>query len=496
MVNATEIIESDSIGIVGAGLVGSLLSCYLSKDGYKSSVYEWRDDMRKRKPGVGRSINLAISARGLNALNGIGLQDAVKDFCIPMEGRVMHSRAGELSFQPYGVKAEDGIFSVSRNQLNKVLMDSAEASGLVKFEFNKRIETDPDLTTLSVTGGVEGDQMDGVTGEMPKYTHQTRHSMVFATDGAGSVIRSEMMNKEGSACEITKPDFAYKELTIPPGPDGTYIIEKHALHIWPRGSYMIIALPNMDGSFTCTLFMPMFGEKSFDALKTGEDVLAFFKEDFADLMALIGEKDLVESFFKNRMGQMVSIKCEPWSFEDKVLLMGDSAHSIVPFFGQGMNAGFEDVITFAEMYRKAIKDAAAIAADGAVTKAATDVSTVFNTAFLENYWLARKPQTDAIADMAFENYIEMREKVGDPVFLMKKAVESQLLKRFPGKYASRYSLVTFSTSPYAAALAAGNMGNEILEELCHGITNVEEVNWELAEQLVTTKFLPVMEMCA
>jgi kynurenine 3-monooxygenase len=176
---------------------------------------------------------------------------------------------------------------------------------------------------------------------------------------------------------------------------------------------------------------------------------------------------------------------------------GDSAHSIVPFFGQGMNAGFEDVITFAEMYRKAIADkAVADAADGAVTKAATDVATVFNTDFLEKYWLARKPQTDAIADMAFENYIEMREKVGDPVFLMKKAVESQLLKRFPGKYASRYSLVTFSTSPYAAALAAGNMGNEILEELCHGITNVEEVNWELAEKLVTTKFLPIMEMCA
>jgi len=421
--------------VIGAGLVGSLLSIFLAKRGHKVTVYERRPDMRRERIAAGRSINLAISTRGLHALNLVGLEHEVLKRAIPMRGRMMHSPAGELTFQRYGRDDSQYINSISRGDLNKILITAAENTGNVKVEFNHPIE---DPRTLD-------------------------EPIVFGADGSGSAARRALSaNPEFNSVE-TNLDHGYKELAIAPGPGGTHRLERNALHIWPRGTYMLIALPNFDGSFTCTLFLPFKGPVSFDALKTGIEVSAFFREHFSDALPLI--ETLENAFFTNPTGQMVTVKCGPWNQDDRALLLGDAAHAIVPFFGQGMNCGFEDCEVLDALLDRHSDRAEAFSA----------------------FFASRKPNCDAIADMAVENFVEMRDKVADKHFLLEKAVEHMLQEKFPDRYIPRYALVTFSRVPYKFAYDVGIAQAGILAELCHDLYAPEEVDLIRAEKLINER---------
>jgi kynurenine 3-monooxygenase len=418
--------------VVGAGLVGSLLSIFLARHGHRLTVYERRGDMRRESITAGRSINLAISTRGLHALKLVGLEDEVLKRATPMRGRMMHSPTGELTFQRYGRDDSEYINSISRGDLNKILMTAAESTGRVKIEFNHAIE---DPSGLDVP-------------------------MVFGADGSGSAMRHALAAHENFTSTESYLDHGYKELAIPAGAGGTHQIERNALHIWPRGTYMLIALPNFDGSFTCTLFLPFKGPVSFEALKTGTDVTAFFLEHFPDAVPLM--ESLEEKFFTNPTGHMVTVKCEPWNDGSRTLLLGDAAHAIVPFFGQGMNCGFEDCEVL----------------DGLLERH-SDHAEAF-----EKFFTSRKPNCDAIADMAVENFIEMRDKVADKHFLLEKAVEHILQENFPDRYIPRYALVTFSRVPYKFAYDAGVAQAGILKELCHDLIKPEDVDLDKAAKLI------------
>ncbi len=328
--------RSSEIAIVGAGLVGSLLSIYLARRGFQVDIYERRPDMRKEQISAGRSINLAVSTRGLLALRNVGLEEEVLRYAVPMRGRMIHAKDGALTFQRYGKDDSEYINSISRGSLNKLLMTHAEATNQVKIHFNhKATGADLDKGELFIENSESATPSITVAADM-----------ILAADGAASPIRDDLVKREGYKSSEDYLDYAYKELVIPAGKDGSYQMEKNALHIWPRGTYMLIALPNFDGSYTCTLFLPWKGELSFESLKTPADVEKFFAEQFSDAVPLID--DLTGTFFSNPTGHMVTVKCEPWSFEERALLLGDAAHAIVPFFGQGMNCGFEDLTVLAD----------------------------------------------------------------------------------------------------------------------------------------------------
>lgn len=419
-------VTSEKIAVVGTGPVGSLLSLALAKRGFSVEAFERRPDMRTNQIAAGRSINLAVSVRGFHALQEVGLEKPVLEKAIAMRGRLMHSVSGELTFQRYGMDDSECIYSASRGELNKLLMTHAEATGRVRIHFDHKVEGIPD------------------------FAH------VIGTDGSASAMR-RVMQVPAQEDEL---DYGYKELEIAPGPGGSFRMEKHALHIWPRGTFMLIALPNLEGSFTCTLFLPHHGCLSFDQMTTPSEVEAFFEKHFPDALALL--PDLAEQFFENPVGHMPRVKCFPWNQGGKVLLMGDAAHAIVPFFGQGMNCGFEDVSVFMGMLDKA-----------------RDWETLF-----AEFGKSRKPNADAIADMAVENFLEMRDRVGDPKFLLEKEVEKVLQKEFPDHYRSRYSMVTFSRLPYREALLRGQANDRILAELCRGIQSATEVDLAKAKSLV------------
>jgi kynurenine 3-monooxygenase len=429
--------EKPETAIIGAGLVGTLLSIFLARRGYGVTIHERLPDMRRESIAAGRSINLAISTRGLHALNLVGLEEVVLKRAIPMRGRMVHSPKGELTFQRYGLDDSQYINSISRGDLNKILMTAAEDTGRVKIDFNHRVE---DVFALDVP-------------------------IVFGADGSGSVVRRALMANPRFTLTEDHLDHGYKELAIPAGPGGMHRLERNALHIWPRGTYMLIALPNFDGSFTCTLFLPFKGPVSFEALRTGADVSAFFSEHFADALPLI--ESLEETFFANPTGHMVTVKCGPWNDGGHTLLLGDAAHAIVPFFGQGMNCGFEDCEVL----------------EGLLDRY-SDRAEAFST-----FFTARKPNCDAIADMAVENFIEMRDKVADRRFLLEKAVEHILQEQFPGRYVPRYSLVTFSRVPYKFAYDAGVAQAGILAELCRDLERPEDVDLRHAEKLINERLL-------
>jgi kynurenine 3-monooxygenase len=421
--------------VVGAGLVGSLLSIFLARRGHRVTVYERRPDMRRESIAAGRSINLAISTRGLHALHLVGLEDEVLQRATPMRGRMMHSPTGELTFQRYGRDDSEYINSISRGDLNKILMNAAEKTGRVKIEFNHAVE---DLSALDAP-------------------------VIFGADGSGSAVRRALVVEPRFSNVESYLEHGYKELSIPPGPGGTHRLERNALHIWPRGTYMLIALPNFDGSFTCTLFLPFKGPVSFEAIKTGTDVSSFFAEHFADALPLI--EGLEEQFFIHPTGHMVTVKCAPWNDGSRTLLLGDAAHAIVPFFGQGMNCGFEDC----EVLDRVLDQH-------------SDRAEAFSL-----FFAARKPNCDAIADMAVENFIEMRDKVADKHFLLEKAVEHILQEKFPDRYVPRYSLVTFSRVSYKFAYDVGVVQARILAELCHNLARPEDVDLQKAEQLINER---------
>lgn len=430
--------------IIGAGLVGSLLSLYLAKRGYKVNIYERRPDMRKDAISAGRSINLALSDRGFRGLEGVGLADEIRKTGIPMYGRVIHQTNGEVVFQPYG-KDNQAIYSVSRGGLNIALMNFAESHSNVKIHFHQRCN-DVDLDSNKVF-------MEDVRNGK-KY--EVDADLIFSADGAFSAVRYTMQKTDRFEYSQHFLEHGYKELTIPAGPNGEFLLDKNALHIWPRNSYMLIALPNPDGSFTCTLFFPYKGEQSFESLKTEEDVLRFFKNDFPDAVPLM--PTLVPDFFNNPTGSLVTIKCFPWTHQHKMMMMGDAAHAIVPFFGQGMNSGFEDCTYLGQLMDEFSDDWSKI---------------------MPAFEQVRKPNTDAIAELAYENFIEMRDKVADSRFLLRKKIEKYINERYPDKFIPKYSMVTFSDMPYSEAFNTGKKQDEFFNQVM-SIEHLEKV-WETEE---------------
>lgn len=432
------------MNVVGAGLVGSLFSIYLAKRGHNVTVFERRQDMRKANISAGRSINLALSDRGWKALDGIGIGDEIRKIAIPMYGRVMHDEKGNLSYQQYG-KESQAIYSVSRGELNCKLMDLAEKQPNVSICFNERC-LDVDLENNEIhLENTESGQKRKVFGDR-----------IFGTDGAFSAVRHRMMMNDRFDYSQTYLKHGYKELTIPANADGSWKIEKNALHIWPRGEFMLIALPNADGSFTCTLFFPFEGDKSFESIKTESDLLNFFNKVFPDAVPLM--PTLVEDYFKNPTSSLALIKCAPWNYMDKVLLLGDASHAIVPFYGQGMNSGFEDCTVL----------------QGLFDQYENDWKTIF-----EEFSDKRKPDTEAIAELALRNFIEMRDLVGDPKFLLRKKIEAKFSQKYPDKWLPLYSMVTFSDIPYSVALKEGDRQEQIMQKVM-ALSGIEQ-KWESEE---------------
>jgi kynurenine 3-monooxygenase len=446
----------DKVVVVGEGLVGSLLAAILARKGLSVEVFERRADMRKEKVSAGRSINLALSTRGLHALAELGLDRKVLTQAIPMFRRVMHAQSGALSFQPYGKDDSEHINSISRAWLNAVLMDEAEKSPAVRINFKRKaVGADFSKGILHVentdTGTIE----------------EIAAEVVIGADGSGSAIRQELAARPGYDSSSQSLKHGYKELCLPARAgegDARFQLEKNALHIWPRGTYMLIALPNWDGSFTCTLFLPFEGPLSFESLDSPEAVMDFFRIQFPDAVPLI--PDLTEQFFANPVGAMTMVKCFPWSVGGRALILGDAAHAMVPFYGQGMNCGFEDCSVLSALIDKRLSDT-------------RDWESVFT-----EFERERKPDADAIAEMALENFVEMRDKVADPRFLLEKKVERLLAERFSGEYVPRYSLVTFSRVPYRFAQRAGAVQNRILAELCRDLKRAEDVDWNKARALI------------
>ena len=417
------------ISIVGAGLVGSMLACYLSRRGHKVSVYERRPDMRKAGYIGGRSINLALSHRGWKALKGIGLGEAVDKIAIPMKGRVIHDIHGATAFFPYG-KEDQAIYSVSRGELNKIMVIEAEKFKDVNFYFDQRCSA-IDFNSNQVT----------FVNDATKEQKHTEADVLFGADGAFSEVRYEMQKTPNFNLMQQHEEYGYKELEIPANKLGHHAIEKHALHIWPRKSFMMIALPNLDGSFTVTLFAPFKGENSFETIKTEADVEAYFTRNFADAVPLM--PDLKEDFFANPTSSLVTVKCFPWKHKNACLI-GDAAHAVVPFYGQGMNCGFEDVFELNQ-----ILDATNENWDEALNK----------------LQYQRKPNGDAIADLALHNFIEMRDLSGREDFQLKLKIEKKIATKFEDKFMTHYAMVTFSDLSYSEAKKRGEQQNDLLDTI-------------------------------
>ncbi|WP_016988611.1 FAD-dependent oxidoreductase [Flavobacterium sp. ACAM 123] len=429
------------IAVVGSGLVGSLLAIYLRKAGHTVHLYDRSPDIRQIQFS-GRSINLAMSNRGWKALDGVGVSDSVHEIAIPMDKRAIHL-VDKLNFQNYGQEGES-IYSISRGALNKRMIDLAEQAG-AEFFFEQKIW---DVTLADATLHI-GETERGAWEEK-------KYDIVFGADGAFSRIRHRMQRQSMFDYSQEFLNIGYKELNIPANPDGSHKLDKNSFHIWPRGEYMLIALPNLDGSFTCTLFMPFEGENSFASLEDRRDVALFFEKNFPDSIEVI--PNLTEDFFKNPTSTMVTMKCYPWTYEDKIALVGDSSHAIVPFYGQGMNSGFEDISILNEM----------------MEKYGDDWEMVFS-----EYQKSRKPNADAIAELSYRNFMEMSSKTADDKFLLQKKIEKSFSDKHPDRWIPLYSRVTFSDRPYAEALAIGDDQNAIMEEVLK-TENIEAV-WDSKE---------------
>lgn len=428
------------ITITGAGLVGSLLTILLAKRGYEVDVYESRPDMRGSGFAGGRSINLAMSDRGWKALKKAGIADAIKKVAIPMYGRMMHSVEGEQVFQPYG-KEGQAIYSVSRGGLNLELLNLAGAFPQVQFFFEQAVKG-ADFSTNEIL--LKG--KDGETKRVPV-------DLCLGTDGAFSAIRGSMQRRNRFNYSQHYLDYGYKELTIPPASEGLHALDKNSLHIWPRGNFMLIALPNTDGSFTCTLFLPFEGRESFENLHTDEEILSFFNHFFPDAVPLMPE--LLTDFRGNPTASLVTVRCSPWEVNERFLILGDAAHAIVPFYGQGMNSGFEDCSRLDDLLEEESDDWALV---------------------IKKFSAERPVDANAIADLALRNFIEMRDLVGDPKFLLRKKMEAWLQEKFPEDFLPLYSMVTFSDIPYSKAWEAGVRQDKLFQKLME-LPDIDE-NWQ------------------
>ena len=436
--------KNEKIVIVGAGLCGTLLAMRMAQRGFKVELYERRSDIRNAKIEGGRSINLALSNRGLKALALVGMDDEVRKECIPMYGRAIHPVSGEGWLSKYSGRQGEWINSVSRGGLNKALLEGADEFDNLTVHFDQKC-TGVDIRSGKVTfrhteTGAETSVEDAV---------------VIGTDGAGSAVRRSLMGNSTRLLFNFSQSFlrhGYKELSIPPNPDGTHRIEKNALHIWPRGAYMVIALPNLDGSFTVTMFHPYEGEHGFNELDSADKVQRYFEKEYPDIVPHM--PDLVEDYFDNPTGTLGTIKCYPWQANGKVLIMGDAAHAIVPFYGQGMNAAFEDVTVF----------------DQILNEHEGDWQKVFKTFEDE-----RVDDTNAIADLAVDNFHEMKDHVDDVNFKRKRKLEMSLEQNHP-EYYSKYSLVTFNENiPYAEAMRKGRLQDKMLLDICEKDENPDAV---------------------
>ncbi|MDH5366117.1 MAG: FAD-dependent monooxygenase [Cyclobacteriaceae bacterium] len=435
--------EINNITLIGAGLVGSLMAIYLKKRGFNVTIYERRSDMRNTGAAEGRSINLALSNRGLKPLQEVGLAKEVGKMVIPMNRRVMHDVKGNLTFQPYG-KEGQFINSISRGGLNTLLMNKAEELG-VKIIFDHRcVDINLDNTEVIL--------------EHNDIEKQIEADLIIGTDGAYSAVRAAMQKTDRFNYHQRYIDHGYKELRIPPSENGAFHIEKNALHIWPRGNYMLIALPNTDGSFTCTLFFPFEGEKSFETLKTNEEIMAFFNEQFSDAVPLM--PTLLEDYNTNPASSLMTVKSFPW-VRNKTLIIGDASHAIVPFYGQGMNSGFEDCRVLNDMLNE--------------HKDNWDI-------VLPLFQKERKPDADAILELALRNFIEMRDSVGDENFLVRKKIEAKLHEQYPNKWIPLYSMVTFHEEMrYSEAIQKGEKQKDIMDKVMRQegiLENWKSVNLE------------------
>ena len=430
---------SKKIAIVGSGLVGTLLGIYLKRRGHTVHIFDRSPDIRKINFS-GRSINLVLSQRGIKALQDVGLEDEILGIGIPVEKRAIHTGVDTVTNQFYG-KDGEVIYSISRGLLNKKMVDLAEKAG-VEFFFESKI-WDVTLSDATLHMGEE---------ERGEWT-ELKYDLVFGADGAFSRIRHRMQRQSMFNYSQEFLNIGYKELNIPANPDGSHKLDKSSLHIWPRGNYMLMALANLDGSFTCTLFMPHDGENSFESLQTKEQLVDFFAEHFPDTKEVI--PNLVEDFFKNPTSYLVTMKCFPWTYSDKVALIGDACHAIVPFYGHGMNAGFEDITVLEQMMEKYGDDWANL---------------------LNDYENSRKPNADAIAELSYRNFMEMSAKTADKKFLLQKKIEKWFSEKHPDKWIPLYSRVTFSHQPYSEALAEGDKQNKIMEEIL-SMESIEEI-WD------------------
>ncbi len=429
--------------VAGGGLVGALWAIFMAKRGYDVEVFEQRSDMRIAGYSGGRSINLAMSERGWKAVRKAGIEDKIRKVAIPMYGRMIHSLSGELAFQPYG-EAGQAIYSVSRGGLNLELLRIADRFENVKFHFDHKCRgVDLDNNIAAFEHIPTGDRI------------QMQAPLIFGTDGAFSAVRNSMLKRPRFNYSQSFLDYGYKELTIPATDDGRHAMPNlNALHIWPRHNFMLIALPNADGSFTCTLFLPFEGgEDAFESLHTDDEVMRFFERNFPDAIPLM--PTLLEDFHHNPTSALVTVRCTPWEVAGRTLLLGDAAHAIVPFFGQGMNAGFEDCTILDEMADHYGEDWNRI---------------------LPEFSSSRAADANAIADLALNNFIEMRDLVADPDFLLRKQITAHLHEKYPDQFIPMYTMVSFSHVPYSRALAEGK-AQDVLFDRILAIDDIAD-SWE------------------
>ena len=422
------------VTIIGAGLSGPLMATLLAKNDYAVDIYERRPDMRKKSMSAGRSINLALSARGIQALKDVGIYGQVEPNIIPMKGRMIHDRQGKTHLQPYGQRNDEVIFSVSRSELNMVLMDQAENTGKVNIYFDRFL----------IGADLDKKELKFEDGNVP-------FDIVMGSDGSSSILRRSIIEKNRTNFIKNPLGHGYKELTIPASKTGNYLIDPKALHIWPRGEFMLIALPNTDRSFTCTLFFPMTGECSFETIKDKTAILDLFQREFPDTLDII--PSLVKDFQTNPTGNLATVYCDQWHYEDRALMFGDAAHAIVPFFGQGMNASFQDCSVINHLIKKY---------EGNWEK----IFYQFSNSHVQN--------GHAIADMALENYIEMRDSVNNKEYKKRRELELVLEKKFRDKFIPRYSMVSFHQIPYSKVYKRGQIQLDLMNRyLSNELTKAE-----------------------
>jgi len=435
--------------IVGAGLVGSLLGLMLAQRGYKVTIYDRRSDPRNSNALEGRSINLALSDRGWKALEKAGVADRVRKIALPIKGRRMHDHSGNETLQLYGV-GDQCIYSVSRSGLNLILVEAAEENPLLEVKFD-HISIGYEITDKGDKAGVNLSF---------KNRNAILHDRIFGADGAFSVIRENMTHTSRFDYSQQYLPHGYKEIPMSPNADGGFRMSEDGLHIWPRGKFMLMALPNPGGSFTCTLFAPYEGEESFKNIKSDEDVRAFFNRHFPDTIPHL--PTLIQDWNTNPVSSLCSVKCHPWNINSRVVIIGDAAHAIVPFFGQGMNSGFEDCTILSSLI------------DEAVPTSEADWK-----ALLDEYTRLRKPDGDAILDLALHNYIVMRDKTADPKFLLQKRIEARITAAHSNRWKPLYTLVTFSHIPYAEAWTKGEIQQAVMNEIMASPDILEK--WESDE---------------